>query len=147
MDGATQIAGLERGAGRVAERFGVPEVYAAIAALSFLTARFAPVLSLPYQCPFRALTGLPCATCGMTHAFVHLARGQLLEALRASPLGVLLAAGAWAFALADLLRTALGWPLPRVPGRMVRPALFLGVLALLVNWAWLAVQALGAGPG
>ena len=143
MEGATEITGAGSGAGRAAERFGVPEVYATIALLSFLVARFAPVLALPYRCPFRALTGLPCATCGMTHAFVHLAHGHLLLALRYSPLGALLAAGAWAYAVADLFRAAAGWPLPRVPGRLVRPALFLGVLALLANWAWLVFHGLG----
>ncbi|HVO19417.1 MAG TPA: DUF2752 domain-containing protein [Anaeromyxobacter sp.] len=143
MEELGEIAPGGRDAGRAAERFGVPEVYATIAALSFLVARFVPVLSLPYQCPFRALTGIPCASCGMTHAFVHLAHGHLAEALRWSPLGALLAAGAWAYAVADLVRAAAGWPLPRVPGRLVRPALGLGVVALLLNWAWLAFHGLG----
>jgi len=33
--------------------------------------------------------------------------------------------------------------MPRVPGRLVRPALGLGVLALLLNWAWLVFHGLG----
>jgi hypothetical protein len=145
VDGATDLAGLEGGAAGATSRFGVPEVYAAIAALSFLAARFAPLLSLPYRCPFHALTGFPCASCGMTHAFVHLAHGRLALAFQWSPLGALLAGGAWAYALADAARAALGWPMPQPPLRLLRPALGLGLLAVLVNWAWLAVHGLGPG--
>jgi hypothetical protein len=118
---------------------GHAEVYALLAALSFLAARFLPVLELGFVCPFRALTGLPCATCGMTHAFVHLAHGEAAAALAASPLGALLAAGAWAFALAAVLRLALGlsWR-PPGPG-VARAAAAAAVGALLANWAFLVV--------
>ena len=44
----------------------------------------------------------------MTHAFVALAHGDLAAALAASPLGALLAGGAWLYALADLARGS--WP-------------------------------------
>jgi hypothetical protein len=118
---------------------GHAEVFALFAALSFLAARFLPVLELGFVCPFRALTGLPCATCGMTHAFVHLAHGEAGAAVAASPLGALLAAGAWAFALAAALRLALGlaW---RPPGPTVaRAAAAAAVGALLANWAFLVV--------
>lgn len=123
-----------------ARRFGHPEVFAAIAALSFLVARFLPVLSLPYTCPAKGLLGLPCATCGMTHAFVALAHGDLPAALQASPLGAALAAGAWAYALLDLLRLALGRPFPAVPAGFLRAATALGAAALLANWAWLLAR-------
>jgi hypothetical protein len=117
--------------------FGHAEVFAAIAAVSFLAARFLPVLSVPYTCPARALLGLPCPTCGMTHAFVALAHGQLAAAIRASPAGALLAAGAWGLVLLDLVRLAAGWPLPEVPPRAARVAIAAGVVALVLNWAWL----------
>jgi len=127
-------------AAATARRFGHPEVFAAIAALSFLAARFLPVLALPYTCPARGLLGIPCATCGMTHAFVALAHGDLGAALSASPLGAALAAGAWAYALADLGRLALGRPFPALPARLLRAATALGVVALLANWAWLLAR-------
>jgi hypothetical protein len=121
-------------------RFGHAEVFAAIALASFLVARFVPVLALPFTCPLRGLAGIPCATCGMTHAFVHLAHGEVALAFAASPLGALLAAGAWLYALADAARLALGAPLP-VPGpRPLRAAAALGIAAVLVNWAWLLVR-------
>jgi hypothetical protein len=121
-------------------RFGHPEVFALVGALSFLVARFVPVLSIPYLCPLRGLAGIPCATCGMTRAFVHLAHGEVALAAGASPLGALLAGGAWLVAAADLVRVAAGAPLPLLGARALRVATALGVLLLLANWAWLLAR-------
>lgn len=121
-------------------RFGHPEVFALIALLSFLVARFLPVLAVPYTCPLKGLAGIPCATCGMTHAFVHLAHGELARALGTSPLGTLLAAGAWLYAAADGVRVALGAPLPVPAPGALRAATVTGIAALLVNWAWLVAR-------
>jgi hypothetical protein len=129
---------------RRTERFGHVEVFAAIAALSFLVARFVPVLDVRYQCTFRALTGLPCASCGMTHAFVALAHGDLAAAWAASPLGALLAGGAWLYALADAGRVVLGLPWPRVPPRAQRALAVAAVSAAAVNWVFLLLRARGA---
>jgi hypothetical protein len=127
-------------AGPPARRFGHLEVFAAIGGLSFLVARFLPVLALPFTCPARGLLGLPCATCGMTHAFVALAHGDLAAALQASPMGALLAAGAWGLALLDLLRLALGRPIPAISQGALRVAAGAGAAALLLNWAWLLAR-------
>jgi hypothetical protein len=124
-------------------RFGHAEVFAAIFALAFLAARLLPLLELDYRCPFKALTGIPCATCGMTHAFVHLAHGELGAALAASPLGALLAALAWIFVVADAGRLALALPAPAPGPRLTRAFAQAGILALLANWAYL-VAAHGA---
>lgn len=131
-------------AARTARRPGIPEAYAAIAALSFLVARFAPVLDIHYQCTFRAWTGLPCASCGMTHAFVALAHGELGAAWAASPLGALLAGGAWIYALVDLLRFAAGRPWPVPSPRTVRALAIAAVGAAAANWAWMLFRAGGA---
>ncbi len=125
---------------RKTERFGHSEVFAAIGALSFLVARFVPVLAVPFTCPLRGLAGIPCATCGMTHAFVHLAHGEAARAVAASPLGALLAAAAWAYAVLDLARWLAGAPLPVPTVRAVRAATALGIALLLVNWAWLVLR-------
>ncbi|MCS6977955.1 MAG: DUF2752 domain-containing protein [Gemmatales bacterium] len=48
-------------------------------------------LGLP-PCSFYIVTGgVPCPSCGMTTSFCHLVRGQILESLRANPVGTLLA--------------------------------------------------------
>jgi hypothetical protein len=125
-------------------RFGDAEVFAAIFALSFLVARFVPVLGLGLTCPAKALLGIPCATCGMTRAFVALAHGEVASALAASPGGAVLAAGCWAFALAALARPALGFSWPRLGTRTARAAAVAGVAGLLLNWAYLVVA--GAPP-
>ena len=127
-----------------APRFGHAEVFAALAALSFLAARFLPLLALPFVCPMRGLAGIPCATCGMTHAFVHLAHGEVARAVAASPLGAALAAGAWLLAALDLARAALGAPLPVPSPRLARGAVAFGLVALLGNWAYLVVREIGS---
>jgi hypothetical protein len=124
---------------KASRQLGHADVFAAIFALSFAAARFLPLLELPYACPFRALTGLPCATCGMTHAFVHLAHGQVREALAASPLGALAAGACWLLALADGVRLLLGLPLPRLGPGAARAGAALGAIALIANWAFLVV--------
>jgi hypothetical protein len=47
-------------------------------------------LGLP-ACGWIAIADMPCPTCGMTTAFAHAADGQVLAAVRAQPLGGLLA--------------------------------------------------------
>ena len=124
---------------RSARSFGHLEVFAALFALSFLAARLLPLLAVPYVCPFRALTGLPCATCGMTHAFVHLAHGEVSAALAASPLGAMLAACAWLLAAGDAVRLALAMPAPRLGANASRVLVGAGLAALLANWAFLVI--------
>jgi len=132
------------GGARAARRFGHAEVFAAIGALSFAVARFVPVLGLGPPCPLRALAGIPCATCGMTHAFVALAHGDPGAAWTASPLGALLAGGVWLLALADLVRLTVNAPLPAAGPRLARAAAAAGIVALLANWAWLVAR--GVSP-
>ncbi len=129
---------------RPVARFGHAEVFAAIGLLSFLVARFVPVLAFPYVCPLKAMAGIPCATCGMTHAFVHLAHGEVGPAFAASPLGALLAAGAWLFASADAMRVAAGVPLPVPSERALRGATAAGVAAFVANWVYLVVWGSGS---
>jgi hypothetical protein len=129
------------GATRRDGRLGVPEVFALIGAASFAAARFLPLLDLHLECPFRAVTGLPCASCGMTHAFVALSRGDLAGAWAASPLGAGLAGGAWLYAVLDLARVAVGLPWPSLPQRASRALAAAALSAAALNWAWLLWRA------
>lgn len=56
------------------------------AGAGFLAARLWPDLALrAAHCPLRSMTGLPCPTCGGTHAVTALARGDLGTAWTANP--------------------------------------------------------------
>jgi hypothetical protein len=41
-------------------------------------------------CPLRAVTGIPCPSCGLTRALAHLERGHLAEALKFHPFSPLI---------------------------------------------------------
>jgi hypothetical protein len=125
---------------RKVARFGVPEVFALIGLLSFLVARFLPVLQVPYTCPMKGAFGIPCMTCGMTHAFVSLAHGDVAPAIAASPFGALLAAGAWLYAVLAAARAALDLPFPYLDLRLQRALVAIAAMALAVNWAWLLLH-------
>lgn len=78
----------------------------------------------PVLCPLRFATGLPCAGCGMTRAFVALAHGRLQHALTFNLLAPLLfvwSAGWWLLAMARLVRNR---PLPKSPPWLVKLAFF-----------------------
>jgi hypothetical protein len=125
---------------RKVARFGVPEVFALIGLLSFAVARFVPVLSVPYTCPMKGIFGIPCLTCGMTHAFVHLAHGDVAAGFAASPFGALLAAAAWLYAAIDLTRAVLDLPFPYLALKHQRAVVAAAFSALALNWAWLLSQ-------
>lgn len=129
---------------RRTERFGIPEWFALVGLASFAAARWLPLLQSGFTCPLRGAIGLPCATCGMTRAFVALAHGDLSAAVAASPLGALLAAAAWGYAALDLARAALGLPWPELPQRAWRGAALAGMAAVALNWGWLLWRARGS---
>jgi hypothetical protein len=92
-------------------------------------------------CPFRALTGLPCPTCGSTRALMALASGDLARALAHQPLTVLVAVAALAWGLWSFLHLLLGAPMARLElhaATQVRAARVAGSAALL-NWIYLMV--------
>jgi hypothetical protein len=73
-------------------------------------------------CTLRAVTGVPCPFCGGTTAAVRLGSGDVLGAVRASPLAMLIAPVVVAL---PLLRVGLS----RVPRRLLQA----GVAAALVG--------------
>jgi uncharacterized protein DUF2752 len=98
----------------------------------------APPLSL-FACPFRAATGWPCLTCGCTHAFAAFARLDFGAAMRASPLGTLLAALCAVHVIWTLLR--LGG-FSRAPASLeATPRVRAAALAVLTaNWIFLVLH-------
>jgi hypothetical protein len=123
-------------------RAGPPSLHAlglaAVAGALLLAGAVIP-LDAPFLfCPFRAATGLPCLTCGCTHAFHFLVRGQAAAAFSSSPLGAVLAIACAAHLVLTLLRLC-GLPFaPLVqPTRAVR---WTAAAALAANWAFLALR-------
>ena len=93
-------------------------------------------------CPLRAVTGVPCPSCGATRAVRLLLDGQVRSAFLMNPVGPLLVAMA-TFAVVGVLRDmTMGTDGVRVAGRVMvawlrRPLIArLAVLAVLANWAW-----------
>ena len=91
-------------------------------------------------CAFKAVTGLPCLTCGTTRVFARLFRLDLRGALAMNPLSasVALAMVPWGVADLALLRQDRALSLEVSP----RLAPFLrvaGIALLAANWAYLIV--------
>jgi hypothetical protein len=114
-------------------------IFAGIGVLGGVAVSLFGLDRLPWPlCYFKAISGLPCPTCGSTRALGRLAALDLPGALALNPLATLAAALVALWALADLalmarqraLAVELG---PRLAGA-VRAAVVLGVL---LNWAYL----------
>jgi Protein of unknown function (DUF2752) len=117
---------------------GLAAVSAALLGAAALLPLDAPPLSL-FACPFRAVTGWPCLTCGCTHAFAALVRLDFRGALVASPLGAALAAACAVHLVWTALRLC---GLRRAPGTIrsttgVRAA---AVALLAANWVFLVLR-------
>jgi len=123
-------------------RPGAAPVGAILAACALVAIGIVAVLHLdrlPFSlCVFKAVTGVPCMTCGTTRALALLARLDLAGALSMNPLaaaGVLLL-GPWAAADLALLPSGRALVLDLSPpaARVARIAV---VAAVVLNWVWL----------
>jgi hypothetical protein len=96
----------------------------------------------PLTCPFHAITGWPCVTCGGTRATLALLRGAVAEAFRWNPLVAL--AGLAAVPYLAYAVTAVVFSLPRVHVTLdARDWLRLRVstlLAVAATWTFLIVD-------
>lgn len=112
---------------------------AAAGGLALLLVRVRPDAFLSWaHCPLREVTGIPCPTCGGSHALVALARGDLRAALGANPA---LCGFALAFAVA-VLWAALALAVPplrvgvQLGPRERRTTGWLAVLGIVAAWAY-----------
>lgn len=117
--------------------FGI--IYGSLAVVALFAARFLPVLNLAPACSFRALTGLPCPTCGSTRSLVQFAEGNLLSAFAMNPL----AFSAFLLAILWLVygTITLLFDLPRITLSLAetekkRFHIFC-ILAFIADWAYL----------
>jgi hypothetical protein len=96
----------------------------------------------PLGCAFKAVTGVPCLTCGFGRSLVCLSHGDIWCALRANPLAPV---GALASAVYAMYAGGSWLAGPkRLRGRVTAGeslALRFGVVAVCVaTWAWLIVD-------
>jgi Protein of unknown function (DUF2752) len=94
---------------------------------------------LPFSvCMFKALTGLPCPTCGTTRAFARLFALDPTGALAMNPLAVVLAAFVALWGLAELALVPSGRSVDfEASPRLARALRIAAVTAAVVNWAYL----------
>lgn len=116
-------------------------IWAPLAAAGLAVARFAPDEAFHHlTCPFKALTALPCLTCGGTRAMRALARLDLGTAFTMNPLVALVGLAAALYVL-HALRVAV----TRRPWRLdpqaswVQRARPVALAAVAVNWAYLVL--------
>lgn len=105
------------------------------AGLLAIGAAWAPSVDGPVLCPLRALTGIPCPTCGLTRSVCATLHGQWEAALDLHPLGPVVVVLAIALAILGLGELAERW---RVLGRL-RPLaspVFFAALALEMVLIW-----------
>ncbi|HUJ16410.1 MAG TPA: DUF2752 domain-containing protein [Nitrospirota bacterium] len=117
--------------------FGI--IYGLIALLALVAARFLPVLAVAPSCPFKALTGLPCPTCGSTRSIVHLAHGDFTAALAMNPLICMLCTVAFLGLFYGILAKVTELPGFRIAlsDREKNAFRVVAVLILLSNWMYL----------
>jgi len=114
---------------------------ALLLALGIVAAALPGIENGPVVCPFRAVTGLPCPTCGLTRAAHSLMRGDVASALAINPFDTLfflvavpLFAGLWGANLAGGFAVRISMsPVER------RVAWALLVAVALANWAYVLV--------
>jgi hypothetical protein len=114
-------------------------IYGGIALLALCAARVFPALSFFPSCALKGLFGISCPTCGSTRAVVHLAHGDLFEALAMNPLITLSFIVAVLLFLYSLVALALdlsriGLQLSTREGSAVRVA---AIGLVLAQWVYL----------
>ena len=98
-------------------------------------------LGLPWpRCPFLALTGLPCLTCGATRSTIAFVHGDFLAALRWNPLAFVALCGLLVFDLYALIVVVSGNVRLRIVGwtSTEKNITRIAVVGLIVlNWIYL----------
>ena len=88
-------------------------------------------------CLFNAITGIPCASCGMTRAFLDLGHGRFTEALRHNLASPLVFIATWALLVAALLQAVQGQERITTLWHRVKIVFLPAVLSLLlVGWIY-----------
>jgi hypothetical protein len=119
--------------------FGI--IYGGIVLLALLAGRFLPVLAIAPSCAFKALTGMPCPTCGSTRSIVYLSHGEVASAFFMNPLVLAAALAALVYLFYSLF--TFFFVVPRIvvalSGKEKDRIRYLAVLIILGNWLYLVI--------
>jgi hypothetical protein len=86
-------------------------------------------------CGALVMTGYPCPTCGMTTAFAHTVRGQLVAAFWAQPAGLVLALGTVVLAGVAAVTVVRGrWPRVFLGPTTLHRLFIVALVVLLGGW-------------
>ena len=101
-------------------------------------------LGLPWpRCAFHEITGLPCATCGMTRCGIQFFQGHILTALKWNPLVFAFLCGVTAFDLYAFVVLLTRGPRLRICFYTETTKTFVRIAvisALLLNWIYLLMH-------
>jgi len=97
-----------------------------------------PGIELP-RCAFKAITGLPCPTCGVTRTIIALSRADVDRAMFMNPPAAILCAGGVLYLLYAAAVLALRLPRfrPTVSAAGARLVRIGAVAVIATNWIWL----------
>lgn len=111
---------------------------AALLSLGLLTAGISRNATGPVTCPLRAVTGLPCPTCGMVRVTGQVMRGEIGDALRTNPFDTMtLLLGVPMAALLLAANRFGGWAVRFTMTRREKLTVWAVAAALaLANWAY-----------
>jgi hypothetical protein len=117
--------------------FGI--IFGGIALVVLIVGGLLPILSVAPDCVFKALTGIPCLTCGSTRSVVHLSHGDILSAFALNPLTTLCLISAILYLIYSLMSAVFNLPRVRVlltdtERNMIRAG---AVILLLAQWTYL----------
>lgn len=123
-------------------------IFGAIALVTILVAVFVPadriLADIGYRCPFRAMTGVPCPSCGATRAFVLAGSLRFADAVRINPLATVLFAAMVIYTPVALLSVVFRTKRLRLAGMGRREKRLIALAILLValaNWAYMLATA------
>jgi hypothetical protein len=126
------------------EEFNHELVWLAVSVAALVTGAFWLGLGLPWpHCPFLAVTGYPCLTCGATRCAISFLHGNLFLAWTWNPLAFVALCGVALFDFYALIVLLARLPRLRVIDwtRAQKNALRIAVIALIVvNWVYLIVH-------
>jgi hypothetical protein len=108
-----------------------------------LVARFIPIARIPgWGCVIRGYFGWPCLGCGLTRVADRMSHFNVAGAWDANPLGTIAAMGFMVAAVWTFLHLSFKVPVPdvRLEDREWRNVRILLVLAVVMNWAWVALK-------